>query len=127
MLSSPFFSPRARSTLQWLSLESVPPLQRLSLERVSPLYRCPCQCSGGVHETKITFELYGADPLPKPARRMVERVKGLHELMGEGSVKGGLPGPSHNPHVFPLTFMSTGGLIISNSGFNSGAGESNGP
>ncbi len=107
------------------------PLQRLSLERVSPLYLCQCQCSGEVgkehiwwnnfyglisnisinnfmffkQQTNITFKfivLRGwREALLKPSRRVVERGR-LHALMGEGWVKGGLPGPYHTLPCFPF-------------------------
>jgi hypothetical protein len=125
------------SPLQRLSLERVSPLQRLSLERISPLYLCQCQYSGEVgnenvwwnksyglisnisitiscflkQQTHITFKflvLWGwREVLLKPARSVVERER-LHALMGEGWVKGGLPGPYHTRPCFPFSVYVNG-------------------
>ncbi len=48
-----------------------------------------------------SFEFYGADAQPKPARKGVERVP-----MGEGSVKGGIPGPYYTSPCFLLAPIS---------------------
>jgi hypothetical protein len=152
VFSSPFICSVARSPLQRLSLERVSPLQRLSLERISPLYLCQCQYSGEVgnenvwwnksyglisnisitiscflkQQTHITFKflvLWGwREVLLKPARRVVERGR-LHALMGEGWVKGGLPGPYHTLPCFPFSVHVNGwssgkqlGVLISSAG-----------
>lgn len=68
-----------------------------------------------------SFEFYGTDALPKPARRRVGRG-GLRVPMGEGTVKGGLPEPHHTAPCFPVTSHVNGGVMVSRL-----AGDAKGP
>ncbi|KAK4006179.1 hypothetical protein OUZ56_011334 [Daphnia magna] len=89
LLSSPFFYPELDIPFSGSALNRSSPFSG-SAFNASP-HSTDAHASAR-HESKITFELYGADTLSKPARRVVERLEGMRAPLGEGPVEGGLPG-----------------------------------